>query len=235
MENSIERVADEESDNDCLHNNLCQIVLGTWESAKETHKAFLNDDEPLKNKDSYRRIVTNNIAAYWINDMTGEANFSLVGPIGNPLADERLQKRAYNGLKKSEFYLPGADIKRYVIKAIESGIAFFAPYNWLNTINGSNDRQVYIQFGRHNNEVERMLFFAAYGIEDIKDERRISLLSGNAIKEALLEKPDSIVLRACAIDYNGDLRLDHIPKDKDYRAVRGMRKAEEEVMQQAQL
>jgi hypothetical protein len=235
MEKSIERVADEDSDNDCLHNNLCQIVLGTWESAKETNKAFLNNNEPLKNKDNYRRIVTNNIAAYWINDMTGDANFAIVGPKGNPLANEKLQKSAYNCLKKSQFYIPSKKIEGLIKNEIESGNAFHAPYNWLNMIEGNNAMQAYVQSGKNNNDVEKHLFASILGIYEPREGRKIVLMSGDAIKEALLEKPDRIVLRACAIDYQGDFLADHIPKKHDYRAVRGVRIQQEESIQQAQL
>ncbi|MBI5389155.1 hypothetical protein HZB01_02115 [Candidatus Woesearchaeota archaeon] len=207
----VERVADGGN----LLENLRRIKPGSWQTASRVYAAW-NVGVPIEG------VYVNLMAGYG-KESNDQAIFSLYGPDGNLLADERFQEAAYNGILNDGFFIPSRKMKMHV-----TSVAPLVMVNYSDLhvkTEGCSETYGFIEALDENTVEEKCVLKAVYGSENPGKGKRVYLLRENVVLEQLKNRDhDDLIVRAC------DLYNDHIfDADRRYLsspscAVRGIRR-----------
>lgn len=190
--------------------------IDTWETSQEVFKAW-QDGAPVEG------VSTANMAIYRLED--GEAVFDLLGKDGNLFVDERFQQDTYSGIVSNDFFFPNAEMKKHVVDAIVAGKSATVKYSQLRVKTENCGKNFgYVEFDGNNNDEEKKLFKAVYGIDNPGIGKKVYLLREDVVRAQLTERPNDMIARACCLNYDQNFNADDRYIGSYYGAVRGVRR-----------
>ena len=222
LDTVVERIADGRN----LLENLALIDINTWQTSQEVWQAW-QKGAPVQGVNSA------NMGIYRL--VNGKAVFNLLGKAGNLFMDSKFQEDVYNGILGNEFFFPQGEMKQLVQSAIGAKPSATINYSGLNVkTEGCGSNYGYVQASGKNTAEEKKLFSAVYGTDNPGDGKRVYLLRKNVVKKQLKSKKDDVVARACYFYYNQNFDADDRSINSDRSAVRGVRRREVAVGDDAQ-
>ncbi len=210
----VERVADGGN----LLKNLALIDISTWQTSQEVWKTSQNDIFNFL----FEGVNTANMGVYRL--VNGEPVFDLLGREGNPFVDEQFREEAYYGILDNKFFFPQAEMRDYIMAAINTGQSVRVRYSKLRRgSKGCTTDYEYVQADGSNNDEDKKLFVAVYGTKNPR-WKKVYLLSEYAVQARLREKKNELIIGACCFSKDQDFSVDHRNINDYDGAVRGVRR-----------